>query len=263
MPRRVVAGVGRTSYASGMTLRSMSSIPTLDHPDRHLPLPGTRNLRDVGGYPTRVGRVTRWRTLLRTDSLDLLPATSQQVLVDLGLRQAIDLRWPSELETAPSVFAASDRVAYRSVPLLADDPTPHLGLVGMYRHILDERAIQLVEVVRLLLARGGVPAVIGCAAGKDRTGVSVALILDAVGVPREIIVQDYAWSSGMFGWHSDDPHLVDWRTGAVETESPPEYMEAVLDHLDTRHGGAETLLRSGGLTDDELARLVEVMTEPV
>lgn len=244
-----------------MTVRP-STAPVLDHPDRHLPLPGTRNLRDVGGYPTTAGRVTRWRTLLRTDSLDLLPVASQEQLVALGLRQAIDLRWPSELATAPSVFARSAQVTYRSVPLLADDPTPHLGLVGMYRHILDERARQLIEVVRLLLVDDGIPAVIGCAAGKDRTGVSVALVLAAVGVPRDVIVQDYAWSSGLFAWPNDDPHLVDWRGGAVDTESPPEYMETVLDHLDTRHGGAQTLLRSGGLTDEELDRLVEVMTEP-
>ena len=98
-------------------------------------------------------------------------------LLDLGLRQVIDLRWPSELEAAPSVFQDSDRVRYTNIPLLADDPTPHVGLAGMYRHIFDERAAQLVEVVRALLEPDGAPAVIGCAAGKDRTGVAIALIL--------------------------------------------------------------------------------------
>ena len=87
--------------------------PDLDHPDRHLPLPGTRNLRDVGGYPAMDGRRTRWRTLLRTDSLDLLPPDSQATLIELGLRQVIDLRWPSELERAPSVFRC---LAARPVP---------------------------------------------------------------------------------------------------------------------------------------------------
>src|SRR5262245_54898327 len=106
--------------------------PDLDHPDRHLPLPGTRNLRDVGGYPAIGGRRTRWRTLLRTDSLDVLPESSQVALIDLGLRQVIDLRFPSELERAPSVFDTSPRVRYRSIPLVAhedDDPTPEHGLV--------------------------------------------------------------------------------------------------------------------------------------
>jgi protein-tyrosine phosphatase len=241
-----------------------SEPPDLDHPDRHLPLPGTRNLRDVGGYPTANGRHTRWRTLLRTDSLDLLPAASQAALIDLGLRQAIDLRWPSELADAPSVFRDSPRVRYRSIPLLAfeeDDPTPYLGLVGMYRRILDERGAHLVEVVRAVIDPAGTPVAIGCAAGKDRTGVAIAIILSALGVPRELVVADYALSAGFFAGDVDDPHLVDWRSGPVDTESPPEYMEEVLRHLDERHGGAVALLRAGGMTDEELERLVEVLTE--
>ena len=218
----------------------------------------------MGGYPTADGRRTRWRTLLRTDSLDLLPEASQTALLDLGLRQAIDLRWPSELASAPSVFRDSPRVVYRSIPLLAyeeDDPTPHLGLVGMYRRILDERGAHLVEVVRAVIGPEGTPVAIGCAAGKDRTGVAIAIILSALGVPREMVVADYALSAGFFADPLDDPHLVDWRAGPVETESPPEYMEEVLRHLDERHGGAEALLRSGGMTDDELTRLAEVLTE--
>jgi protein-tyrosine phosphatase len=247
-----------TTSASDSPVRA-----AIDPVDRHLPLPGTRNLRDVGGYPAATGRQTRWRTLLRTDSLDLLPAESQERLLGLGLRQVIDLRWPSELDEAPSVFQASDRLRYTSIPLLADDPTPHLGLAGMYRHIFDARATQLVEVVRALLTPGGAPAVIGCAAGKDRTGVAIALVLAVAGVPRDIIVEDYALSAPMFARPMDDPNINDWRAGSIEVESPPEYMESSLAHLDERHGGAAGLLRANGLTDAELDALVELITEPV
>lgn len=250
-----------------MTMTSSASeSPTTvatDATDRHLPLPGTRNLRDVGGYPAGAGRQTRWRTLLRTDSLDVLPAASQEQLLEMGLSQVIDLRWPSELDQAPSVFHASDRLRYTSIPLLADDPTPHLGLAGMYRHIFDVRATQLVEVVRALLVPDGVPAVIGCAAGKDRTGVAIALVLAVAGVPRDVIVADYALSAPMFAHPMDDPHIVDWRAGSIEVESPPEYMESSLAHLDERHGGATGLLLANGMTDDELAALVELITEPL
>jgi protein-tyrosine phosphatase len=246
-----------------MTLASETLDPL--HPDRHLPLPGTRNLRDVGGYPAADGRRTRWRTLLRTDSLDLLPPASQSTLIELGLRQVIDLRWPTELEQAPSVFSVSPRVRYRSIPLIAhegDDPTPHVGLPGLYRFLIDERAPQLIDVVRAVSEPGGVPAVIGCAAGKDRTGVAIALILSAVGVPNDVVVRDYALSEGYFARPNEDPHLVDWRSGSVEAESPPEYMEAILAHLDARYGGAAGLLRSNGLTEGELSRLLEALTEP-
>ena len=163
-------------------------------PARHLPLDGTRNVRDVGGYPAADGRRMRWRTLLRSDELTRLPRHAQEELVELGVRQVIDLRWPEELDRSPNVFVRSDRVRYTPISLLDDDPTPHGGLAGMYRHVFDARADQLADVVRALLADDGLPAVIGCAAGKDRTGVTVALLLDLAGVDHATIVDDYALS---------------------------------------------------------------------
>ena len=230
-------------------------------PERHLRLPGTRNLRDVGGYPARDGRRTRWRTLLRTDALDLLPASSQDALVELGLRQVIDLRWPTELEQWPSVFAASDRVTYRPIALLQDDATPYGGLPGTYRHMFDARASQLVEVVRALLAQDGLPAVIGCAAGKDRTGVTIALLLAAVGVPRDTIVADYAMTYERFSSPVDDPHLTDWRSEPHELDCEPGHIAGALEHLDRRHGGAAAFLRRNGVSNAELGALVERLTE--
>ncbi|MCJ7710626.1 MAG: tyrosine-protein phosphatase, partial [Chloroflexi bacterium] len=171
---------------------------TTTQPDRHIVLDGTRNVRDVGGYPAAGGRRTRWRTLLRSDELTRIPDETRAALETLGLRQVIDLRWPEELVISPNAFRNSGRVRYTSIPLLADDPTPHAGLAGMYRHVLDARGTQLADVVRSLLEQDGLPAVFGCAAGKDRTGVTIALLLDLVGVPRPIIVEDYAVSAHYF-----------------------------------------------------------------
>ncbi|MDP9482065.1 MAG: tyrosine-protein phosphatase [Chloroflexota bacterium] len=229
---------------------------------RHIRLPGTRNLRDVGGYPARAGLRTRWRTLLRTDALDRLPAASQAELVGLGLRQVIDLRWPSELDEAPSVFRASDAVRYNSIPLLDDDPGPGISLAAIYRLMFDTRAPQLVEIVRSLIAPGGLPAVVGCAAGKDRTGVTIALVLAAVGVPTEVVVADYALSAEIFAAEVADKHLTDWRGAAVVVDCAPETMHEVLDHLEERHGGAATLLRRNGLSEEEFGRLGDLLTEP-
>jgi protein-tyrosine phosphatase len=232
-------------------------------PDRHLPLDGTRNVRDVGGYRTSDGRRTRWRTLLRSDELTRLPAHGQAQLIELGIRQVIDLRWPEELERSPNVFLRSDTVRYTPISLLADDPTPHGGLAGMYRHVFDVRAEQLADVTRALLAEDGLPAIVGCAAGKDRTGVTIALLLDLVGVDHATIVDDYARSAAYFA----EPARVaidedDWRHPELVVESEPVYMRVALDHLDTAHGGARALLRRQGLTDAQLDRLVERLTEP-
>ncbi len=231
--------------------------------DRHLPLDGTRNLRDVGGYPAGQGRSVRWRTLLRSDELTRLPPAAIRQLAELGLRQVIDLRWPEELERAPNVFLGSADVRYRSIPLLADDPTPHAGLAGMYRHVFDARAPQLAQVARALLDEGGLPAVIGCAAGKDRTGVTVALLLDVVGVPLDIIVEDYALSAGYFKVPLTRIDPDDWRHPPLEVDSPPEFMASALEHLHQRHGGSRALLRGQGLEDRDLDALVDRLTEPV
>jgi protein tyrosine/serine phosphatase len=231
-------------------------------PDRHLVLDGTRNVRDVGGYPARDGRVTRWRTLLRSDELTRIPDATRRTLEALGLRQVIDLRWPEELRIAPNAFRSSSTVRYTSIPLLADDPTPHAGLAGMYRHALDARGTQLADVARALLVDDGLPAVIGCAAGKDRTGVTIALLLDLVGVPRQVIVDDYAMSARHFASAVAHVELDDWRSRSLVVDSPPEFIESALAHLDDRHGGARRLLRRHGLTDAELDRLVDLLTEP-
>ena len=235
---------------------------TVSDPSRHLPLPGTRNVRDVGGYPAAGGRRTRWRTLLRSDELTRLPDHAVEELRDLGVRQVIDLRWPNELELSPNLFRDDPVVRYRSIPLLEDDPTPHFGLAGMYRHVLDERLPQLVAVARALLEPAGMPAVIGCAAGKDRTGVTIALLLDLAGVPRDVIVEDYAVSEDYFAGPNPTIPPEDWRHRPLDVLSPPEFMASTLRHLDDRHGGARELLRAGGLHDAELDELVDRLTEP-
>jgi protein-tyrosine phosphatase len=232
-------------------------------PDRHLPLDGTRNVRDVGGYPAAGGRQTRWRTLLRSDELTRIPVSTADAFARLGLRQVIDLRWPEELEIAPNAFRKSSTVRYTSIPLLADDPTPHAGLAGMYRHALDARGPQFAAVAWSLLADDGLPAVIGCAAGKDRTGVTIALLLDLLGVPREVIVEDYALSAHHFATPVAHVEADDWRSGSLVVDSPPEFIAAALEHLDREHGGARELLRRNGLTDAQLDELVERLTEPV
>jgi protein-tyrosine phosphatase len=245
--------------AARVTLGAM----TTSQRSRHIPLDGTRNVRDVGGYPAAGGRVTRWRTLLRSDELTRIPERTRRYLIGLGLRQVIDLRWPDELIRAPHAFREAPGVRYHSIPLLADDPTPHAGLDGMYRHVFDARAPQLAEVVRALLEPDALPAIIGCAAGKDRTGVAIALLLDLCGVPRDVIVEDYAVSAHHFAKPVSLMEATDWRHPPLLVDSPPEYMAGALEHLDVRHGGARELLRSQGVSDADLDRLIERLTEPV
>jgi protein-tyrosine phosphatase len=233
--------------------------PALDV--RHLRLPGTRNLRDVGGYPARDGRETRWRTLLRTDSLDQLPVASQQALHDLGVRQVIDVRWGHEVEGRPSVFRDSGELRYRNLPLMPDQVPD--GIAATYRHMFDTRSTALAGIARSLVEPDGLPAVIGCAAGVDRTGVTVALLLSAVGVPADVVAGDYALSVESFATDGADSGLADWRGAAVTLDCRPEYMLEALDHLERVHGGAPALLARHGFDERDVERLRDLLTVPL
>ena len=239
-----------------------SHLPAAEPYERHLRLAGTRNLRDIGGYPAGPGRQTRWRTLFRTDALDQLPDDSQAALVGLGVQQAIDLRFASEIEARPSVFRDSAAVRYVSLPLHEDRPVPPGGLAAGYREIIDSRGAQFAAVGRALLEPGGLPAVVGCAGGIDRTGLTIAIFLLAVGVPADVVAADYALSATCFAGDGGGSGLSDWRNGPVRIDCIPEYMLASLDHLTTRHGGAEAFLARHGLGAADIARLRELLTEP-
>lgn len=230
--------------------------------DRYLRLAGTRNLRDVGGYPAGPGHQTRWRTLFRSDALDLLPIESQEALLGLGVRLVIDLRWPVEIEARPSVFLDSGAVRYVSLPLHDDRPEPTGGIPASYRAILGGRGGQFAAVGRALLEPGGLPAVVGCTAGLDRTGLTIALLLSVVGVPPQVIAADYALSAASFASDGGESGLGDWRSGPVAVDCIPEYMVGALDHLGTRYGGAAAFLARHGLSTADVARLRELLTEP-
>lgn len=239
---------------------------TSSMPQRHLKFAGTYNFRDTGGYPTHNGRATRWHTLFRSDSPHRLSEADRAVLVGRGLRTAIDLRQAEELAAAPNVFVSSPQVAYRHVPLLNDTPSmPEVlpSLVEIYRGILDERREQIATVLVTLAAPGALPAVVNCTAGKDRTGLIVALLLGLAGVPEETIVTDYALSGAcLAGVYLDEAR----QRAAAQGFSydllvlcNPDFMRATLAHLNQRYGGIEAYVRAAGLGDAEIDQLRRAM----
>jgi protein tyrosine/serine phosphatase len=232
--------------------------------DRHLRFEGLENVRDVGGLPLRGGGTTRYGVLLRSASLLEASAADVRRLVDeYGLRIVLDLRTPWEVErdgptavaaagveTVPLTFIGESR---EWLPESGEDTDP---LLRNYLGYLGDHPANVVEAVRRIASRA--PALAHCAAGKDRTGVLVALVLDAVGVERDAVVADYALSAvnieALFRrWTT--------RTGADMPDDLTPHtpraavMEQVLAHLDEEYGGAAGWLQANGLTDDELAAL--------
>lgn len=228
---------------------------------RRIELPGLMNLRDVGGYPAG-GGVLRWRALLRSDGLHRLDAGDAAVLAGIGLRTIVDLRTPAETQIAPSMLdGLAARLAH--VPVLTGDLSAlDPELESIYRHLIAECGAAIAAAVSELCAPAALPALVHCSAGKDRTGIVVALVLAALGVPDEVIAADYALSARYL-----DPE----RTPAIRQlqdstglgdalrlrllASPPDLILSALDRARTMSGSAGGYLLDHGLSSAELARL--------
>lgn len=235
-------------------------------PHRHLDLEGSYNIRDLGGYPTLDGRQTQWRRFLRSDCPNELTPAAQTQLVAMGLRTVVDLRRGSELALAPSVFATLDAVTYHHLDMIGEGPieeTQPLGdgadrIAGNYCLWLDHRQPAVRTILGTLAAADALPALFNCAAGKDRTGVTAALLLGLVGVADEIIAEDYGLSAqylvAKYVSLADREAGYGWRDYQAEFV-PPEGMLRVLAHLHDDYGGIEAYVRTIGVTDEELARL--------
>jgi len=239
---------------------------------RHLNLEGTYNLRDMGGYPTLDGRAIRWRTFFRSDSLHRLPLVAQTALMGYGVRTVIDLRRSDEVQVAPNVFAGSPDMVYHHVSLLTDTPPIRRQaprpLTDTYRVILDQRQEQLRQALATLATPGGLPAVVHCTAGKDRTGLIVALVLGLAGVSTATIVEDYALSAHyLVGPYLEEARQraekngVSWEWFQHQVICPPEFMHTALQYLDERYGGIAAYVHAIGLSDTQCIRLQEALVE--
>ncbi|UZJ24227.1 tyrosine-protein phosphatase [Rhodococcus antarcticus] len=240
---------------------------------RDVRLDGAVNVRDLGGLSTVEGRRVRAGKVLRSASLADLTDGDARTLLGAGLRTVVDLRGEAEAERDGRGALAGTTVGYRNLPVVgarsvrldqAEDIETG-SLLAHYVTYLETSADVVVEVVRLLGRTEAVPAVVHCAAGKDRTGVVVAVLLDALGVERAQIVADYTATEANMplvraqlsasATTRELGTVPDWVLTAL-----PETMEGLLAHLDTQ-GGTVAWLQAHGLTDDELAQLRATLVE--
>ena len=265
--------------------------------DRWLHLDGTTNTRDLGGLPTVDGGETVFGRVLRSDNLQTLSPEDVRRLVDeIGLRQVIDLRTTAEiLLEGRGPLRDVDDVVHQHFSLLPerghhtdvfaveeDDPVHDLPAdwvesllprqtaehdreeppaVRSYLGYLSDRADNVVAALRALATAGPGASVVHCAAGKDRTGVVVALALAVAGVGHEEIVADYALTADVIDalvakLAASPTYAEDMEQRDVASHTPrAETMDRVLTLLDERFGGAAGWLDSHGFGADEQAAL--------
>lgn len=237
---------------------------------RHIDIPGAHNVRDTGGYPAADGCTTRWLTLFRSGRLNA--PESVRRLADMGVRTVVDLRGDGEIARMPDACAEWPGVAYRHIPLTpahirtnGDRPA---NLEEQNERYLEESSRQIARVLQVLAQPNAFPAVVHCTAGKDRTGLIIALLLALVGVPDDVIADDYVLSlrhaapvlkalrieGTVSGW--DMEHL------ERMLECRREVMTHTLDVLRRRHGGVERYLSQAGVWLADIRALHAALAEP-
>lgn len=235
---------------------------------RRLDWPACYNVRDLGGLATAGGGTSRPGAIVRSDYCARLNAGGWRALVEYGVRTIIDLRSSWETDTEPYAvppIAAAAGVVRLSLPFVTadralDDALADPASAGREYAILAEYcAANIAAILRGIITAPPGGIVIHCQAGKDRTGIIVALLLRLAGVPDAVIMADYVESQERL-WPVWEGMLA-----AATPEQPadermkplvyPADFSKLLDHLDARYGGVEGYLAHIGLSPDEVRAL--------
>ncbi len=252
-------------------------------------LEGAVNVRDLGGLPAGNGGRTASDRLLRGDNLqELTPSDIARLVQDIGVTTIVDLRSTAELTSEgpapldsvagvrhahhpvlPEQGAATDVVADVLLTRADQDRSRYPGdpVTGHYLGYLEDRPDQVVGALRSIASSPGA-ALVHCAAGKDRTGVVVAVALTAVGVPAEVVVADYAATGERTEQILDrlrrsPTYAADINSKDDRSHEPrPETMAAFLEQMDARHGGVTAWLDKHGFGDEDLNLLRARLRQP-
>lgn len=282
-----LAAVAALMAGSGPAMaRTPQAAPAAAPHQRLLPLQGGQNFRDLGGYRTTDGRTVRWGVLFRSGSMHFLTPADYAYLDRLGIRTVCDFRSTQERAAEPALWPAG-----KAPHVLADDYDMAQRIPGTQGQTMmaapnaeQARATMAATYPALLrnfngqyrrmfgeLLAGRVPLAFNCTAGKDRTGVAAALILTALGVPRETVIEDYLLTNRYF-----DPRKVvqqDDQASQAWRKLPPEvlkaymgadrsYIEAVFAVMDAHRGGVNGYLQDElGLSRAQLQKLHRMYTE--
>ena len=230
-------------------------------------IPTTFNSRDAGGRPARSGFI-RSGLLLRSDAPVRVDESGLDALRTLAIRTAIDLREPVERDLDPVEL---NGVKTPQIPILGPhfDAARDMSLQDVYFQILERRGAALTDAVRALCQADALPALVFCSAGKDRTGLVIALTLGALGASPAEIVADYTLTERAMerGFRAVIERRaiaagISEQELAVKVGAPPELMVSVLDWLRDHYGGPAPYLLRHGMTEDELEHLRLTMVEP-
>jgi protein-tyrosine phosphatase len=260
----------------------MTNASISDTRSRLVSLHGGCNFRDIGGYPTQSGRTVRWGRVYRAGVLTYFTDRDHGTLHGLEVRAICDLRRAEEREREPSAWphgANQQRPEHLHWDDGVNTPTirgfaaqrPYTA-AGVFDAMIDlYRALPSWMAGRIrglfdCVATGSVPLVVHCAAGKDRTGVAVAVLLSAIDVPRQTVIDDYLLTNAAGDFEQFLRTRDSVQFGVTDIHHPlltmPEDIRRVLfmAHTDFLQAAFESIDALGGL-DRYLEKVVGVSRE--
>ena len=247
---------------------------------RNVNVPNVQNFRDLGGYPVYARhKQVRWGMLYRSAQIDLAQPATRDKLNNLGIRTLIDLRDTSEYSrTAPDTLPGQPRVVH--IPIhagnLADiltgidresiqSDTVYRIVERINRHIVAVHASDFRRIFDILLDEDNYPAVIYCTTGKGRTGIAAALLLSALGVNDEDIMDDYRLSNRYFDIPAATSYAYELPTRSQEAlttvySAREGFLDAARDEIEHAYGSVDDYLRRAvGLEKEDLKQLRKIL----
>lgn len=232
---------------------------------------GLFNLRDLGGLPIERGGETRFGRLLRSDSPHNLDDDGVRTLADLGVTTVVDLRTASERRERPNLLVSIGKLRGVSAPIFNDHdefPSHLVTATDVYCWWLTDLGSGIKAAMAAIADAESAPILVHCHAGKDRTGVVVALILLLAGVGVDAIAGDYARSGVQLAdmLARDRVSAIERGMDAVRAERlftvRREAMVETVERIDSQHRGAERYLAGLGLDSDRIDRLRRLLVSP-
>jgi protein-tyrosine phosphatase len=238
------------------------------HKDYIYDVPGILNMRDMGGYTAKDGRVTAKGRFIRSAGLSGAGEEGRAGLIELGVDCVIDLRSSSERDFLPDLAEDIPGIHYVHVPMLdyitSSFSTKNFNefpstMAELYCSMLANSGSSFTQVFEALAEERFKRCLFHCTAGKDRTGVTAMLLLGLAGVDDEQIVADYTLTDELLTgtWLSRSaPGVPNYVLLAAE-----ENMSFTLDFLREAYGGFEAYLRSIGIDTQTQERVLKKLLD--
>ena len=241
---------------------------------------GIANFRDIGGMQANNGRTTKYGRIYRSAQLTGITPEGKSFFKEIGLKTICDLRTEKEAESQYQEILSG--VRYFNIPLLEEvDDVFDKGIlkdrdkiINHWKESYINSAINnnITKLFRILTDEASYPILLHCAGGKDRTGVAIALLLTALGVPKQSIIQDYLLTRNMVDQFLREfkHHLMKEQTDIYEKENieafmypQEEYLNAVFEEIEKRFGSMEDYYDHYGFTMEKRKKLEKILLSEV